>query len=871
MRGFFKNTKGAVTVFVTLLLIPSVLVSGTAVDLARVHTARSIMHDANQLAANALLTQYNALLYDIYGLFGIAEDDPILWELLNNYISVSIFGEDSQNRSLGTLQVFYGTDLSMNEILFAPDKNLRNTDVLRRQIEDYMKYRGPVLIVTEFLDALDNNSVKEDSIVIGDKLSIESGIAEMYEMYKRLYDAIKRTDNIRQPIGGISGGSFGAVSSTLRAIRDEFVQLRISYEGWENAEDQAEANEFSTRYRGILSNISARVVGGTTLLNWHGGFRNSEDVWVSGDGFRSRGTTQGLNRTIENAKIQAENFKPNFDTVVSIALEIDALRESLIAAVDELERKLDNGEVSDELREALLERHGNPAMTLIERYREVLQWDNLGEKAASYRDAGFEYIDNEVKPMLDEVKYRNQNNLSAGSLTREELADISSNSRFSLNGGGTAGTVARFAGFSADGVTYSMPPGFKPFAEISDRHNEFFELLSAMMNQPQIDPIKLFDGQDDEGGENAEEQQRNIIDALLEIVDTAYSGITNQPLGAMYINNSAAAVSTELGALGVVDLMSEATNSNMLDIISDPARSLMSAWEYALLLAYCTSVFSNYSTTRPQSIGKTRDDIGGIEFPRSITGVPISPEVNYFFQSEWEYLYVGKDDAGANLSAVTRLLFLVRMVCNYIAVFKVPQVTSVVTSIKAAFAWAPPLAIILGELARAAFVAAESLIDVILLRSGYQVPLIKSAKSGQWICTPSGVVNAIRKISNDEIDGIYDKGLTYSNYMIVLFITRAVFSREAGAQLAERAANLIEWNIVNYQSRAFSDEEKMASALASEGRFRLVDMKTDFSITTTADMRMLFLSMLFAQNFAAERGISAPATMPVTVTDYRGY
>jgi Flp pilus assembly protein TadG len=32
MRKFFKNTKGAVTVFVTLLLIPALLASGMAVD-----------------------------------------------------------------------------------------------------------------------------------------------------------------------------------------------------------------------------------------------------------------------------------------------------------------------------------------------------------------------------------------------------------------------------------------------------------------------------------------------------------------------------------------------------------------------------------------------------------------------------------------------------------------------------------------------------------------------------------------------------------------------------------------------------------------------------------------------------------------------
>ena len=71
MFSFFKNNRGSVTVFVTLLLIPSILVTGTAVDLSRIHTARSIVQDANQLAANSLLTQYEAMVQDIYGLYGI--------------------------------------------------------------------------------------------------------------------------------------------------------------------------------------------------------------------------------------------------------------------------------------------------------------------------------------------------------------------------------------------------------------------------------------------------------------------------------------------------------------------------------------------------------------------------------------------------------------------------------------------------------------------------------------------------------------------------------------------------------------------------------------------------------------------------------
>jgi len=59
--------------------------------------------------------------------------------------------------------------------------------------------------------------------------------------------------------------------------------------------------------------------------------------------------------------------------------------------------------------------------------------------------------------------------------------------------------------------------------------------------------------------------------------------------------------------------------------------------------------------------------------------------------------------------------------------------------------------------------------------------------------------------------------------------------------------------------------------LGADDRFKLEDMKTDFSITTSVNMRMLFLSMPFAQDFSDKKGIGMPKTMPVKVTDYRGY
>ena len=88
-----RSCRGAVTVFVTLMLIPAVLVSGSGVDIARLYTARSEIRDANQLAANSALASYNALLQDLYGLFGIMKSDDELASMMDEYIKLALFGE----------------------------------------------------------------------------------------------------------------------------------------------------------------------------------------------------------------------------------------------------------------------------------------------------------------------------------------------------------------------------------------------------------------------------------------------------------------------------------------------------------------------------------------------------------------------------------------------------------------------------------------------------------------------------------------------------------------------------------------------------------------------------------------------------------
>jgi len=885
MRRFFKDARGAVTVLVTLLLVPAILVSGTAVDLARIHAARSILQDANQLAANSVLTQYNALLYDVYGLMGVAEEDPILGALLDEYIRVSVFGEEKQDRALGTLQIFYGSELSVEEVDFAENKNLRDTDVLRRQIEEYMKFRGPILVVKHFLEVFKENKLKEDAETIKKKLEIDSGMEGLCDKYKELYDAIMYANSLLSFGSDFPGGTVGTVSSRLTDLSNEFGKLKACYASWENltarlddlsADPDASAETIAAletdkrdaeaHYNALLDNFRVLMVGGRT-----------GSIWRSGS-WASYGTTQGLHTTVANAvKFADDRGKPRFDKVLALAREIDSMNAELTKKVDELEDRLNNGECSDELKSGFTESNGDISRSIIEQYREILKWDDITSMADVFKNGGYDYIDNKMKPLLEGVKFRDSANESAGSLTRTQMEALASNPGFALSSSTTAGSSAAgyYAGIKKDNYTYKAPPGFVAFKDHPGQNGPFFEALEKMINLPPLGPVKMYDGQEDEPGEDAEKQQKNIIKALLDFINTAYTGLANNPMGAKYILDDETAPLERLGLLDIAKLIRDTISDSVIGVITDPLGNVGRAGDYLLLLTYSTSMFSHYATARPEIIEKKKDEITEDDYTKTISNIPISPAVNYFYQSEWEYLYSGHRSAGQNLSAITQLLFLIRLVCNYITVFTVAEVTEIVAGIQVSFAWNPPLGLVLGELARGAFAAAEALVDVGALRTGHKVPFIKSAKKDEWVCSPSGVIDAIKDIMTEKTDEEKakelkeEKGLSYDNYMLMFFLKEAILNPRAAETMAVRTGDLIEWNIINYQSGANADEKKMAEALASGDRFKLEKMKTDFNITTTANMKMLFLSMPIAS-----RGIGPvipPSVFPLTVTDYRGY
>ena len=946
-KNLWSNKHGTITIMVSMMLIPAILLSGTAVDLARIHTAKSIAHNANQLASNAVLTQYNALLKDLYGLFGVAQDDPELVNMIDEYIQVAVFGEGSEHwidNGLGTLQLFNGSTASA--VMTKSDGyDLGDAGVLRRQIEEYMKFRGPVILVSRLLDALDVSgpSIKPSKEALDQQEVFSEGMLELFKMFNDLYNKIVEADKCEQVI---QLNAIKPISDRFDEIKGVFDKMKTRHATWdsvkghfddikEDLEEEEKKDEpdelvieklqnILERYEDELTDIEndynlkrkriEALTNGGDWYGWNKGYEYNLDDdgrvlkftdnstgkvrWVPGEENESgaRGL-QSLQDLIDIGKIAADAFKPTFQSVVDAATNIDNKRTEVYRELETLQQKIDAPNCDETLSDNI--------QAQIDICRELLDtFPNIKTMAENYKEEGEKYLDDTIKQeLMDEIiedGYRERTDAENTKIPISTLGSIATNDEYKISSEKNANTCAAATCAAYNDVTYKAE-GFTKFRNIGNNHRgrscirtyrdadgtertvpdcdnsggncAFYDTLEAMANGSNDFEAKPIDGlTDNSNSDDPGEKQKSVLTQLKNLADTAKDSLISNPEGAREIHDTD---TTETG-FGTPDV------SLLIDFVTDPGYAIQNLVGQALLLTYATSMFSSYTTGKPKNLV----DEGSVSKPDSLAGIPMNPKVNYFYQSEWEYLLVGHQNAIDNLDAVKNSIYAIRLVCNAIAVFAVDDVKRLANTIKSALTpipyVGPALGIVMYFLTFATFAAAESAYDMVYLRNGCKVPLVKDEDS--WKLRIKGICNELKKLADGEISHSYEEheeesgGVSYEQYLLIfLLITTNVDA------LVTRMSKLIEWNTNNYlfkvnvnnmkpqPNEKFVNTESakaaMTTALNNLTAIRLKKMNTDFNITTTINLRLYFLTMPMFQR----QGANFERTFPVKATDYRGY
>ncbi len=138
--------RGAVTVFLSMIVLSVIILAGVLVDAARIRTAETQVNRAVESAARSALAGFDNLLKEQYGIFALHINDASrLEEIIAGYIEENLVTEPGDN----TLNLY---DYRIEEVKVTPIYNLTENEVTRNQVVEYMKYRAPKQMVDGFLN-----------------------------------------------------------------------------------------------------------------------------------------------------------------------------------------------------------------------------------------------------------------------------------------------------------------------------------------------------------------------------------------------------------------------------------------------------------------------------------------------------------------------------------------------------------------------------------------------------------------------------------------------------------------------------------------------------------------------------------------------
>ena len=142
-----KNTCGAISLMLALLVVPFYAVAGILVEASRYQSALTGLDDAMNTSALSVLSDYDSFLQSRFGLLAMAQnDDP---SVDNGYTGNKDL-EEAFQKYLNAQDTTDTRSFRTTSAAAAGVYPLADTDILKAQVLDYSTLTLPTVLVSEF-------------------------------------------------------------------------------------------------------------------------------------------------------------------------------------------------------------------------------------------------------------------------------------------------------------------------------------------------------------------------------------------------------------------------------------------------------------------------------------------------------------------------------------------------------------------------------------------------------------------------------------------------------------------------------------------------------------------------------------------------
>lgn len=811
MLDFCRKHDGAISVFLTLILVPTLMFAGLIVDGTRIYGSKNIISGAGTLAMNGALANYDGDLNDAYGLIAMSKTPEELEANLQDYFEASLNANglttEDFNKALIQLKL-------MEESFMASaveGSQIYETAVMKQEILEYMKYRAPVTLVTRgILDKVNQfQNVEKEKAAIDSQIKFESELEDLQEDFDKLLEEVDRQKEVYIQIKPSA-----QISELMQETKDNYEKMCLLGIAYDRLINCPEAIEGETL--GLLKSYNDTAEG------------CAEGV----QGFESLLKMQMIDNGMENPQSLLEGLDPDAEEYREIQKELsdydsngEMWAEQVLAIQEEYEQ------LSENTKRELSVTYGHSlegytsavaAQEKLDKLREKLDkcselYQEWGENVealpsdSSYKEPMKEEYGKEIYKTLfsgtqtDEFSERLENNRNYYEKVRTQLEALcfAGNKAVETEGQAAITPVAR----SVSGQVTTQ-------AELSGKAKEIFQRNWEGGYQLEIDGMEKMQLEDlefvkylrelskskedeDNSGEETEsvkkwneelettleEYKTLLLSDDIEKINILEAG--QQDLPSLWLEAKEKQGAGEDAALSgnmsdkssrkkISNSASDAMNTNnaSLSVIASMGERLMDAAENVCITEYVIGMFSYYTVNRDNKGGVIGD-------PLSLSNVSLKD--NAVYRAEVEYILWGSEDSRDNITKTKALIFAVQFVSNAIFAFTDRTLVTDAGNISLLFP--------VGPLAKTAIKAAllsvvaiiETTNDLNQLVKGEEVPFVKQKGSWEtWIIIRGG---------NGQQSG--KSAMRYEDYLwIMVFIN--TFTNQRG--ILARTADCIELN-----------------------------------------------------------------------------
>ena len=827
MELFLKRSRGSITVLVTLILVPTIFFTGFFTDLSRLKLCGNQAVMAADNYGETVLTQYDNLLKELYGLFAVTQNEDGLKALddLQDYMKTSF--DPSANgitwNHLEAVQDFAGlngvegfmpyrsatVEMSYE---FPENANLGDNVVLATQVGDFMRFRIAEQLVEENTDLLSMletvSNMEKDAEAIDAKTDLDEKVKELLELTKEYYDILKDIAEYPNYVNGINE-AYQKCNSEIENI--------LASDAYKHYKDYM--NEDSSAIEAALSRRE-----------------EVEDAEDDDDSTEETGADGSTSKVETPAKPKPAPLTDEEKRLCEIA---DAYNNDSEARRDRLAKKFDDaiGMIKDAAQKdpihfgnyqskinGLLDKaskitvKGQEAETLEAQLDEILKSDDITDKLKS----GLQRDLDEMKELLggDQIQIYTT------------IANYIDTKDTSVNGEYEAQVDKIVEKLEEVADTYLQPNEYEGEYEPPLDAKKWSDFQNVERQKELYD--KLVDtfgkgGDEKEGNKKKDQANKMLEDAQDALKDESF--VTN----ARDIPES----------FGYGSVGNEA-GFKMKSMIKDAkklfsANGFKSAGNQLLLKVYAVQYDFGMFSSRVTNI-KT-DDEEDQEPAVSLTGYEMSKRINYLYQAELEYLLGGNNSSKKNLESARNKILAIRAVVNFTATYSIKQIDDAIIVIQdAATTVNPLLGAVVGGALRAAVTSVETAADWNELKNGESVILIKNEMGDLTaLDTFAGLLDITdTDLGEESKDKDGDLCLNYEQYLklMIVFLTTT-------DEVMNRTRNLIELN-VNAADAGLGENDDLTDLT-----FHMKDAHTAVDATCTVHLDFLVMPDGFARKAAA--------------------